>query len=80
MRYCKKACQDRNMDQHKEKCQELKEGSRRQQECYSHVAKEFFPCPGGLSFTKYNHRVTKRFNQLVREVIEQDLTENYWEF
>jgi hypothetical protein len=77
VRYCRKECQDRSSEQHKEKCQELKEVSRRQQECYSHVAKELFPCPGGLSFTKYNHRVTKRFHQLIREVSEQHSSE--WE-
>ena len=79
-RYCGEACQDRNRKQHKEQCQELKEAARRQQEFYSHMAKEHFPCPGGLSFTKYNHRVTKRFNQLVRSVSEQYSSGYYWNF
>ena len=75
-RYCGEACQDRYREQHKEQCQELKEATRRQQEFYSDMAKEHFPCPGGLSYTKHNHRVTKRFNQRVREVIEKDSSGN----
>ena len=58
----------------------MKEAARREQEFYSDMAKKHFPCPGGISFTKYNHRVIKRFNQLVREVNEQHSTENYWKF
>ena len=49
VRYCGKECQDRSSEQHKGKCQELKEISRRQQESYSHVAKELFPCPALLN-------------------------------
>ena len=79
-RYCGEACQASYREQHKEQCQELKEAARRQQEFYSHMAKEHFPCPGGLSFTKYNHRVTKRFNQLVRTISEQYSSGYYWKF
>ena len=79
-RYCGEACQDRYREQHKEQCQEMKEAARRQQEYYCDMARRHFPCPGGISFAKYNHRVTKRFNQLVCEVVGQDSTKYYWKF
>ena len=79
-RYCGESCQKEDREQHKEQCQEMKEAIRSEQEFYSDMAKKHFPCPGGLSFTKYNHRVFKRFNQLVREVNGQDSTECYWKF